>query len=119
MENRKSLNQVRKKKLIPRLQRMSIKVIVDQTVAQDMKLNAADAECFVFGDLGDLVVRDLRAIYDGHRPGAKNFHHALAVKNDRCIFVDPDAQVIRIVRNRRDKAADASAFSKMLVNDDV
>ena len=84
-----------------------------------MKLNAADAKGFVFADFGDFVVGDLRAIHNRHRACAENFQYALVVKNYRRIFVNADAEIIRIIRYRSNQAADAPAFGKMLVNDDV
>ena len=84
-----------------------------------MKLDSADAEGFVVGDLGDLVVGDLRTIDDRDRTASKNLETALSVEDYRGVLVYADAEVISIVRNCRNKTADTAAFREVLVDDDV
>ena len=61
---------------------MSFKVVIYQTVTENVQVDAADAEGIVLGDLGNLVIRDLRTVNDRDRTLAEDFHHPVRVPAD-------------------------------------
>src|SRR5206468_936426 len=65
------------------------------------------------------VERYLRSVYDRRRALAKDLEDAVAVKNDRRVLVNADAEVVRIVGYGRDQPADAAALGKVLIDDYV
>ena len=73
----------------------------------------------MIANFGDFVIGDLRAVHDRHRSRAENLQNSFFIQNNRRIFVDPDAEIIRVIRNGRNQPADASALGKMLVDDDI
>src|SRR5438270_1178057 len=98
---------------------MSIKIVVNETITQHMKLYAAYTEWLKFIYFSDLVVCDLRAIDDRCRTRPIYLKRSIAVEDDRGIFIDTDSEIIGVVRYSRYQAADAAAFGKVLIDDDV
>ena len=88
---------------------MAVNEIINEAVTQDMQLYAANTKRFVFRNFCDLVIRDLRTIDDGDRAGSKYFHYAIVVEYDRRVFIYADTQIVWIVRDRSDQAADTLA----------
>ena len=98
---------------------MSFQIVINQSVTQDVQLDAADAETLVVTDFRYFVEGYLGSVNDRCRALSKNLKDPVAVEHDGSILVDADAQIVRVIRDSRNETADAPAFGKMLINNDV
>src|SRR5690606_28934300 len=63
-------------------------------------------------------IRDCAAIDDVDRPGADHTQSLLFFYDDSGIFVDTDAEILRILCDCPQQTTDAPAFGKVRVDDD-
>ena len=113
------LSEIGQQELRLRLQRMPFDVVIYESIAKDVQVYAADRERLVLSDLSDLVICDLRAVNHRNRTLAEYLHHAVRIQDDRGVLIDTNAEIVWIIADRRDEAADASPLGEMLVDNDV